>query len=158
MTSIPFHKKFISTVAAVSIALTAFSAAPARAGDDDVAKVLGALVGLAVLGAIINDKRHDAEAQHQPRPRVHNPRRPYTNPAPRPLPRRFVLPNRCLRTVPLRNGKRINAFGQGCLNNHYRHVNSLPRHCARADRSKNRVIHSYGARCLQKAGYKLARH
>jgi hypothetical protein len=156
--------KFIAGVAALSIALTGLAAAPARAGDEDVAKIVGALVGLAILGAVINDNRKGDVVVTQPRkhPRAHprphvQPRRPYADPGPRPLPRRFVLPSRCLRTVPLRNGQRVSAFGQGCLNKYYGHANSLPRKCARADRAKNRVIYSYGTRCLQNAGYKLSR-
>lgn len=173
MTPAKLHMRFIGAVAAISIALTGLAAAPAKA-DDDVAKILAALAGIAILGAVINDRRHDDQVRHQPQPRVkpyaqprHKPRHKprahkrdhrYVDPAPRPLPRRFVLPSRCLRTVPLRNGQRVNAFGQGCLNKHYRFSNSLPRQCARADRGKNRVIYSYGARCLKNAGYKLARH
>ena len=73
MTRTSFHMKFIAGVAALSIALTGLAAAPARAGDEDVAKIVGALVGLAILGAVINDNRKGDVVVTQPRkhPRAH---------------------------------------------------------------------------------------
>ncbi|MEL7133031.1 MAG: hypothetical protein AAGK77_11525, partial [Pseudomonadota bacterium] len=58
------HRNFIGTIAAVAIAITGFSAAPARAGDDEVAAALAALLGLAIVGAVIHDKKKDKKKRH----------------------------------------------------------------------------------------------
>ena len=57
------HKKFIGGVAAAAIAITSISAATtAQAGDRDTEKALAALLGLAVIGAVIADKKKDDRA------------------------------------------------------------------------------------------------
>ena len=53
------QKRFIATIAAAAIAITGFTTAPARAGDDEAAAAIAALLGLAVIGAVIADKRKD---------------------------------------------------------------------------------------------------
>ena len=63
--------RFISLILAASVAVTGLTAAPAQAGDRDVARALAALAGIAVLGAAIHDaqknKRYIAP-QHYTRP------------------------------------------------------------------------------------------
>ena len=162
------HLKFISGLAATSIALTGFTAAPASA-DDDVAKLLGALVGIAALGVVIKEIKdkdrhqnvHRPQVVHKPKPKpqqVHKPKhKQHKTHQTRPLPSRFLLPSRCLRTVPVHNHNRVAAFGERCLSRHYDFSHSLPQRCARADHGRNGIIYSYGARCLKRAGYKIAR-
>jgi hypothetical protein len=163
----PIHRQFIAAVAAAAVAITAFGAAPARAGNDNLGKALAALAGLAVLGVMIKNARDDKPtAQHQKiyrygdtgrddrigrggDDRVH----------PRPLPPRVgykLLPQQCLRSVDSRDG-RMRVFGQHCLERNYRHVNSLPNSCATRFRTERGTRHGYGARCLSRHGYQLAR-
>lgn len=52
-------RKFISLVLAASLAVAGFSAAPARAGNNDVAKVLAGLAAVAVIGAVIHENKKD---------------------------------------------------------------------------------------------------
>lgn len=54
------HRSFIALISGLSlaVAITGASAAPARA-DDDAARILAGLVGLAIIGAAIEDSRHD---------------------------------------------------------------------------------------------------
>ena len=52
------HRKFIAVVLAASVAITGFSAAPARA-DEDVAKFIAGVVALGLIGAAINDAKDD---------------------------------------------------------------------------------------------------
>ena len=163
------QKTFIATVAAAAIAITGIGAAPARAGDDEVGAALAALLGLAIVGAVIKEKRDDRKARqqvHVPQPHVQPgppPRHVTRHPRhvePRPLPRRVnrkLLPQRCLFNLPNDNGRYIQVFGQRCLNRHYSHVGQLPQHCGRRVWTSRGAGFGYGARCLNKQGYQLAR-
>ncbi|WP_420012534.1 hypothetical protein [Tateyamaria sp.] len=158
-------RQFIAAVAAAAIAITGFSVAPARAGDDDLGKALAALAGLAVLGVVIKNSRDDKKTKHgsdlrdYPRDdrgthgvhkRVH----------PRPLPPRVghrLLPQRCLRSVQGRDG-RLRVFGERCLERHYNHVHRLPERCSTRFRTERGLRYGYRARCLSRHGFQLARH
>ncbi len=154
------YRKFIATVSAAAIALTALGSAPAYADDRDTARALAAILGLAVVGAIIHDKNKDKKRKaHRPAPvykeHAYKPHRI----KPRPLPQRVnrkLLPQRCFRSVDTRQGT-YRMFGQRCLNKHYRHVNSLPQRCHYTFRTYDGKRRGYEARCLRNAGYRLAR-
>ncbi|NNE53672.1 MAG: hypothetical protein HKN30_14875 [Sulfitobacter sp.] len=167
----PMHRKFIATIAAASIAITAMGSAPAFADEYDTQRLLAAILGLAVVGKIIHDNKKDKkrstyEYRHEPRVIHEQPRhRTYQQPrqgahdlAPRPLPRRVdrkLLPGQCLRSFDTRDG-RVRMFGRKCLQNNYRFTHRLPQHCmtrVRTDRGKR---HGYAARCLRREGYRLA--
>ena len=156
------QKTFIATVAAAAIAITGIGAAPARAGNDEVGAALAALLGLAIVGAVIKEKRDDRKARsqvHVPQPRV-QPGHPPRHVEPRPLPRRVnrkLLPQRCLFNLPNDNGRYIQVFGQRCLNRHYSQVAQLPQQCGRRVWTSRGAGFGYGARCLNKQGYQLAR-
>lgn len=160
------YRRFIATIAAASIAITAIGAVPAHAGDRDTVRALAAILGVAVVGKIIHDNNKKKRANHQPAP-VYNP--PYTapprhnppryNPQPRPLPRhvnRKLLPKQCFQSFDTRRGK-IQMFGERCLQNNFRHVKSLPRNCQYKFGTPNGLRSGYEARCLRDAGYRLAR-
>ena len=56
--------RLIGTFTAAAVALTTFSAAPAYADRDDrAARAVAAILGLAVVGAIINDHKQDKKAK-----------------------------------------------------------------------------------------------
>lgn len=157
--TVAFHRKFISGVVGLSLLITAGAAAPARADSDDVGRAVAALLGLAIVGAVIADARKDdrkAKAQVvRPEPIV-TPRRTVT---PRPLPRdvrRKLLPQQCLRNFNVQDGV-LPAFGQRCLSRNYEFSGALPGRCYRevwTDRGRRGV---YTARCLRRQGYQLAR-
>ena len=152
------HRRFIATITAASIAITAFAAPPARAGDEEVARALAAIAGIAILGAAIKSsrdkKKEHATHQAQPRhPKVHR------QVQPRPLPKRVhrkSLPQRCLRNFRDRHGT-FTAFGRQCLHNNYNFVNSLPQRCERSVRTNRGYRSVYGARCLSRNGFQVAR-
>lgn len=159
------YRKFIATVSAAAIALTALGSAPARADDRDAARALAAILGIAVVGAIIHDRNKDKKRKvhreapvykkHVQKKHVHKPHRIQ----PRPLPQRAnrkLLPQRCFRSVQTYQGN-YRMFGQRCLNKHYRHVNSLPNRCRYVFPTQNGTRRGYDARCLRDAGYRLAR-
>ncbi|MGB3246940.1 MAG: hypothetical protein WBB25_20580 [Sulfitobacter sp.] len=164
------YRKFIGTIAAAAIAITALGAAPARADQDDVSRALAALLGVAVIGAIIHDNKRDDRAdqrQHRqpvyspPRhqqPRVYNPPR-QRHVEPRPLPRKVdnrLLPGQCLSTFQTRRGT-YRGFGKNCLANNYRFSNNLPNRCLISVKTRRGHGNAYEARCMRDAGYRLAR-
>lgn len=145
------HRKFIAFVLAASIAITGFSAAPARA-DEDVAKIIAGLAVLGILGAAINRDRH--RNNHVTRA----PANPvYVHPQPRPLPprvARYDLPGKCLRNFPaFQNGK--NLMGQKCLQKNYRHANSLPQHCRVTFWNGRHHKNAFKPQCLHRNGYRI---
>ncbi|MGJ8616993.1 MAG: hypothetical protein ACSHWS_09130 [Sulfitobacter sp.] len=160
------YRRFIATVAAASIAITAFGAVPARADDRDVARALAVILGAAVVGKIIHDNKKEKERAVTRRraapvyeaPR-HEPR--YIEPlAPRPLPRHVrnkkLLPAQCFRSYETRRGT-VRMFGRRCLKNNFRHANTLPQHCKVRIKTYDGRRTGYQARCLRDAGYRLAR-
>ena len=52
------YKHFIGAITALAIGITSLTAAPARASDD-TAKVLTGIAALAIVGAVIADKKND---------------------------------------------------------------------------------------------------
>jgi hypothetical protein len=167
--SVKANRKFISVIAAVSIGVTSLIAAPARAGQYDTERAIAALLGLAVIGAIVADdrkdrrKRNDAVTRHSNQG-VHDGlrnghiRRTPTLEA-RPLPNRVsrkLLPQRCLRSFETDRG-RARVFGARCMDRHYDFVRDLPARCERRIRTDRGVRYGYSARCLDRYGYQLAR-
>lgn len=157
------YRRFIATIIAASIAITAFGAVPARADDRDVARALAAILGLAVVGKIIHDNKKDKEravARQRAAPVYQPPRVRQRYIEPRPLPRHVrnnkLLPKQCFRSYDTRRGT-VHMFGRKCLNNNFRHVNSLPQHCKVRVNTFNGNRTGYQARCLRDAGYRLAR-
>jgi hypothetical protein len=152
------YRHFIATVAISAVAITGFSAAPARAGQDDLNKALAALAGLAVLGVVIHHVRDDDKKERR---RVIDRRYdPYDPPISRPAHRRVdrkILPQHCLRSVDARDGRQ-HVFGRRCLKQNYNYVDSLPDRCKLRFRGNGEKRVGYGARCLHHAGYVLARH
>ncbi|WP_227269904.1 hypothetical protein [Roseobacter weihaiensis] len=162
-------RRFIAIVVGAAVAVTAIGNAPARA-DDDVARALAAIVGLAVVGKVISDRLEDDNYGDVITRRYDN-RDIYAAPSlrrpdsmirrvdPRPLPRRVakrLLPGHCLRSFDTRDG-RYRIFGKRCLERNYDYTRSLPRACKVSFRANQKKRHGYDARCLRHEGYQLAR-
>lgn len=146
------QRNFISLVAGAAIALTGISATPVRADNNDAAAAIAALLGLAVIGAVIVDSRKDRKKRADV-PVIH------PKPYPKPLPKRVnrkLLPQECLRSWRTDRGQ-ARIFGQRCLNRHYDYVNSLPNKCHRQVYTDRGWRQGYAARCLNRHGYQLAR-
>ena len=173
------YRKFIATVAAASIALTALGSVPAVAGERENAKLIAALLGLAVVGKIISDNKNDRKQvnHHQPapvyeqpkyqQPKKHRPKyaKPsynpprYQQPKPRPLPQRVnrkLLPQQCLRSYRTHRGK-VRMFGNRCLKRNYDFARRLPQQCQFIFDTPKGERRGYEARCLRDRGYRLAR-
>lgn len=167
-------RKFIVSIAAAAIALTAIGSTPSFAQERDytLERTLAAILGAAVVGKIIHDKKkRDKRADRYEQPHV-SPKQTWEphrvervrprhqqHVQPRPLPKRVnkrLLPRNCFRSFYTQRGT-YRGFGQRCLNNNFRHADRLPHNCLtriRTDRGPRRV---YEARCLRNAGYRLAR-
>ncbi len=161
------HRRFIATIIAAALAVTAIGSAPARA-DDDALRALAAIAGLAIVGKVIHDRNKRKAEQHSVSRNSapfyeYNPNRYRSGRVidvkPRPLPKRAnrrLLPGNCLRSVETWDG-RIRYFGTRCLERTYGSVSRLPQNCAVRFRGDDRNRRGYEARCLSRAGYKLAR-
>lgn len=158
------YRRFIATITAASIAITALGAVPAVAGERDTARALAAILGIAVVGKIIHDKnKKDRAQEHRSQPQeprhVKQPPRYGQAPVhPRPLPNRVnrkLLPGECLRSFRGYNGK-VRMYGSRCLRNNYRFVQSLPRRCLYTFDTSRGDRRGYDARCLRRDGYRLA--
>lgn len=168
------YRTFIATITAASIALTVLGATPVRAGENDAAKAIAAILGLAVVGKIIHD-RNDKKKRvnnHQQRPVHRTPdynkpeyKKPayqpprYTQPKPRPLPDRVnrkLLPHQCLRSFNTHRGK-VRMFGKRCLKRNYKFANRLPQQCQYIFDTPRGDRRGYEARCLRDRGFRLAR-
>lgn len=60
-------RKFITIILSAAIAVTGFTAPPARAGDDDIAKWIAGAAALAIIGAAINEKNNNNNNRSRPR-------------------------------------------------------------------------------------------
>jgi len=156
-----FPSRFVMAVTAVALAVTTFTAAPAQAQEDYRAgQAIATILGLAVVGALINDHRKDKKRDERYRAPVRNQAHGNANRfQPKALPQlvdRKLLPQQCLRSFQTRNGP-TRMFAQRCLERTYRAVNRLPQNCAIRVRTDRGPQFGYEARCLRRNGYRLAR-
>lgn len=175
------YRRFIATIVAASVALTVLGAVPARADQKDTARAVAAIVGLAIVGKLVHDRKKEKEQERAaaararevarqqeaadryhytaPLPRSERGHRQGQGPRPRPLPQRVdrkLLPQECFRGFETAYGTHL-MFGRRCLENNYRFANRLPQTCAERIRTIHGFRRGYDARCLRRAGYSLAR-
>ncbi|UWP98349.1 hypothetical protein [Aliiroseovarius crassostreae] len=140
-----------------ALSLNPVSLAPSFAGsrdnNDEIGALIAALLGLAVVGAVISNDNND----NRRRPSVDHDRyddRYRRDP-------KYTLPRQCLRNFKTQFGKK-RYWGRNCLKKRYNHVRSLPRACRDTVvvKNKNGVWVSrkvYQPRCLREAGYRKRR-
>jgi len=144
------HRKVIAAVVTAAIVIAGLGASSARAGEYDTERVIAALLGLAVIGAIIADRNKDEAVPLRDVPALR----------PRPLPERVhrdLLPRRCLRQFQTNRGP-LRMFGARCMSRNYSYVGGLPDRCFRSIRTDRGQRKGWGARCLRKQGYRVASH
>ncbi|GAA6209301.1 hypothetical protein NBRC116601_25940 [Cognatishimia sp. WU-CL00825] len=138
-------RKFISSIliAAVTVTGISLSAAPAKAGNDDLAKFLFGATALIIIGKAVSNNRAHATPRHEPR-------------VVRPQPRhRKALPSSCLRLHHTWDG-RVRMMSNRCLERKYRHVDRLPATCKTRLRTDQGLRKGYKMRCLRQHGYHIA--
>lgn len=169
--ALTIHRKFIAGVVSAALLVTAVGAGQARAEEDyRTGRTIATILGLAVLGAIINEELEDRsdrrrERAKQPPPQTYqwngdsyrDGRRPKAHKPPRAKDvRRYALPERCLRRVQTGRGEAL-VYGRRCMERNYRHVNRLPEWCERRFRTERGTRMGWAARCLRREGYHVAR-
>jgi hypothetical protein len=150
------HRKFIALIVSAAIGVTAASAVPARADQQDTARAITGLAALAILGLAIHKAR---DKDDSPSVSSYTPPRDYAyQPRPRPVPHhaaRHDLPGKCLRNHALHGGPR-RLLGQQCLQTNYRHASQLPYACFVRFRGNDLTRAGYDPRCLRERGYRIS--
>lgn len=180
------YRKFIAVILVTAVAITGLTAAPARAQDSDLLKILGGVAAIAIIGtAIAKNKDRDDHVSRRhpyytPKPRTkhhghkHHVHKHHANCGhyqtkkhgrhqdkyARPLPprvKRKVLPASCRVQARNRNGN-FPGYTHWCLQRKFAHVNALPNRCAtRARLSRNNKNSVvYSKSCLNRYGYTAA--
>lgn len=150
-------KPLIASITA--LALTFATVAPAHAQSfsrEEVGKLVIGLAAIAALNAALENRK-----SNEPSTRAHD----RNNRAPQAQGNRGhgwgqlnrhndrrALPRECLRGVETRFGTQ-RMFLQRCLEQNYRHVNSLPGRCAVRVYTNNGPRQGYDPLCLREAGY-----
>lgn len=152
------HRRFIGLVVSAAVGISAM-AAPARADVNDYGKILAGLTLLAIIGKAIDD---DNKGRHVTRNTYHNHTYKQQPVRPKPLPpqvsSRYDLPGHCLKTFRTNGRDSVRLFGRKCLQQNYRHTNSLPYACQFQFDRTNRSQTGYEPRCLRERGYRVARN
>lgn len=159
------HRKVIAVITAAALAITGIGATPLQANGYNSERALAALLGLAVIGAIVANERKDRknlepQVQRQALPHVQQHILKPSHIAPRPLPQRArlaPLPGQCLRFLDNTHGPN-RVFGARCLQRNYQAAQWLPRNCLRQFQTNRGWREGYGARCLRHEGYEIANY
>jgi hypothetical protein len=143
--TLPAAKTLATAGLCLTLALGALggTAAPARADGQDVARILGGLVALYVIGRAIDEAnaRNDPP-RHAPPPQAHRP--------PRPQP--MVAPARCFIEGHDRNGY-FRGYVRRCMQNNVAQPARLPDQCLRRVTTQRGDRLIYGGRCLARNGW-----
>ena len=153
--------RVIGAIAALAICITAIGAGSAQADSRNAAGgALAALLGLVVIGAIIQENKEDERRERRRAQAAAQAKKKQNALKARPLPPRvrqsLNLPQSCVRDVRTANGNRARILGQRCMDRTYRNVRSLPRTCERVLRTDRGVRRGWSARCLRREGYQIA--
>lgn len=144
-------RTFIKSILIAAVTVTGISlvsAAPAKAGNDDLAKLLFGATALIIIGKAISDS--DAKAAPS-RGQINKPVHKYK---PRQKDRK-ALPGKCLRRHNTWDG-RVRLMGRNCLHKNYNHVHRLPQTCRTRLHTDNGIRRGYHMRCLRNHGYYIA--
>ena len=171
-------RQFIAAIALTSLVATGFSAAPARAGEHDTARVLAGITAFLLIGKALNDHgdRKRAAAQghnnhnnghnnghwsHNGHSHYgHNNGHTHNQPVrldPKPVPPRVrakTLPKHCMRVVQGQR-KQVRMLGARCMQKNYRFTNQLPRACQVKVRTHRGKRFGFKPGCLKGYGYRI---
>ena len=145
-------RTLITPIVMAAVAITGISTAPARAGDDDLAKLLIGLGAIAIIANSVDNKKKTATVRYSSRND-----RVVTIPDDRRYKKktkiRYALPAECLRTYSARKGDRRLYSGR-CLSRLPYKLAKLPEACAYTVMGRKGVRgKAYGPRCLSKHGF-----
>ena len=162
------YRGFIGMILSAAVAVAGLSATPARAADDDVAKVVVGAAALAILGAAIISARDKDKDDHVTTNRntynsygngyndqwskpKHKQKKKHSSNQPV---KRPSLPEVCRIYRDTNNGKRYGYNGR-CLKRNYSAFDHLPKHCAKKVEGYRGKI--WRENCLSQHGFKRAK-
>lgn len=153
-------KTFIATILAGAIAVTSFSAVPARAELTDFEKILLGVGTMVIIGTAIEESKQSQKKKEKKEKKAHS-KKVVKKAAPKkivraaPKPKRLApLPAYCLRSVSSHNGPR-QIFGARCLQNNYQQTHRLPHNCKVEIQGPRGSRYGYGQRCLRRSGFQV---
>ncbi len=136
-------KTFTAAILAFTIAITGFSAAPARAGSDEV--VLGVLGALAIFALAKDaDDRRDHKKKERYK-KVERKKHYYR--------RTHAIPRSCIRRTDRRHGSRL-FVTKRCLA-YEGYTRRVPQRCAFTHDNRRRDYHAYSLNCLKNRGHRV---
>lgn len=142
--------KFTAGLLALSMATAGISAAPARAGEEELALALGGLVTLFVIGKALENKGDDKVKVTQPP--HHDQRRPGND-----WGHDFRIPNTCVMSAGRGNKHRLVVL-ENCVERETRQSRvRLPRACETRVHTRHGKREAYDVGCLSNFGYRIDR-
>ncbi len=143
------HRRLIATILAASVAVTGLTAAPARADNSDLAKVLLGATALVVIGsAIAEGADRDRRVIHRAPPRTKVVRHHHRYKAPVSHRGAYAPVRRHGAYAPVRH-RQVHSHAPRRVQPGRARI-ALPKAC-RVRNAGNRTV--YSARCLQRRGY-----
>lgn len=141
--------KFAAGLVALSLAISGLSVAPARAGDADVARAIGGLLTLFVVGKAIEN--HSSKSKAAPVKSQHD-----RHNTPR-VDRRssFDIPSSCVVSVQGNRNRLQTVAMENCVMKNRRSAVALPRACETVVRTKRGRADAYDVGCLNNFGYRV---
>ncbi|WP_375687771.1 hypothetical protein [Pseudooceanicola sp. LIPI14-2-Ac024] len=156
-------RKFIATILAAALSVTAI-AAPAQArNNDDLVKFLAGATALVIIGKALHDKntrdndRDDHVTRYRPDwddRRDHRPGRGYDRDHGRDHGRANIMPASCRVNVRTPNGT-VSGYGYDCVQQHPRIARNVPGQCVTATRAHRGPQFVYTDRCLARSGFRV---
>lgn len=155
-------RKFIATILAASLTVTAFSARPAQAlSEDQLGALLFGGATLLILGQAISSRSEPNDITVRPNPVYRDSEWNWNRSKDKVRVKRSrstkILPSYCLRHG-IDQRKRARVFGEQCLRESYRFTSQLPRACKSTLRTKSGPRTGYKPSCLRRYGYRVTSH
>ncbi|MGH1354534.1 MAG: hypothetical protein ACRBBS_05595 [Thalassovita sp.] len=160
-------RKFIASILAASIAVTGLTAAPAKAGNDDLVRFLAGATALVIIGrALDSDNSHASASEVHVRPgRAYDDNHRYQDRRNDPRSARdsdrrtsrYALPRQCRSSFWTPDGRQ-RYLDRRCLKRNYDFTRDLPKRCKIKFFDNNVKKSGYSIRCLKDNGYRMARN
>lgn len=135
-------KQIIASTLAAAVALTSFTAAPARA-NDEVLKIIAIGTAIYLVGTALNDAQKQQAHASTSRPRTHHRKKRHV---------RKILPDRCEVHV-WHRGKYRDFYKRRCTENNVRRPDLLPQACLTRVYFPRGWRSAYRAGCLRRHGW-----
>ncbi|WP_289043009.1 hypothetical protein [uncultured Aliiroseovarius sp.] len=147
-------KLALSATLAVALSVAPVSAESSRTDDQNFTAIIGALLGLAALGAILSDNNVAPaykDTHKKPPKKVHRDR----------VPKHLILPKKCVRSYRTQQGEKT-LFSNRCLKRNFDYYSNLPRACKTKVVARNKkgtyvTRKTYRPHCLNNRGYRLGK-